>query len=220
MKKLSPLLHVLLLIFLVACAPKTELEKLERRAKQGDAQSQFDFGFVYANIDPVEASKWFGKAAAQGHMEAQFYLAAAFEKGLGVKQDFTEAIAWYQKSAEQGYADAQINLGTLHLDGHAAKPNANEAARWFRRAAAQGHAVAQFNSGLAAAEGKGVRLDLAEAYFWLTLAIRQGHETANQAREQFSQRMSPDQIFAAGQRAQQFAPVSEIKTNAVAKKRP
>ena len=218
MKQLVPLLVAVAL--LVGCSPKTELEKLERRAKQGDAQSQFDFGFVYANIDPVEASKWFGKAAAQGHMEAQFYLAAALEKGLGVKQDFAEAAAWYRKSAEQGSASAQINLGTLHLDGHGVKQDAAEAVRWFRRAAAQGHVVAQFNSGLAAAEGKGVKTDLADAYFWLTLAIRQGHETAHHAREQVSLQMLPDQIFEASQRAQKFAPMSEAKTNAVAKKRP
>lgn len=218
MKQLLPLLTAF--AFLVGCSPKTELEKLERRAQKGDAQAQFDLGAANANVNPAEAAKWFRKAADRNHVEAQFYLAAAFEKGLGVKQDFAEAATWYRKSAEQGSASAQINLGTLHLDGHGMKPDAAEAVRWFRRAAAQGHVVAQFNSGLAAAEGKGTKTDFAEAYFWLTLAIRQGHETAHHAREQVSLQMSPDQIFEASQRVQKFAPVSEIKTNAVAKKRP
>ena len=218
MKQLLPLLVAIAI--LVGCSPKTELEKLERRAQKGDLQAQFDLGAANGNANPTEAAKWLRKAADRNHAEAQFYLAAALEKGLGVKQDFAEAAAWYRKSAEQGSASAQINLGTLHLDGHGVKQDAAEAVRWFRRAAAQGHVVAQFNSGLAAAEGKGVKTDLADAYFWLTLAIRQGHETAHHAREQVSLQMLPDQIFEASQRAQKFAPMSEAKTNAVAKKRP
>ncbi|MST00972.1 MAG: sel1 repeat family protein [Pedosphaera sp.] len=218
LKRFLPLLTALALLF--GCGPKTELEQLQRRAAKGDAQAQFDLGAAHANIDPAEAAKWFSQAAARGHVEAQFFLGDAFEKGLGVKQDFTEAAAWYRKAAEQGSPAAQINLGTLHLDGHGVKQDVAEAARWFRRAAGQGDVAAQFNCGLANAEGKGVRTNNVEAYFWFTLASRQGHQNAAGAREQISQLMSPDQIFEASQRAQKFAAVNEIKTNAVPKKRP
>ncbi len=52
--------------------------------------------------------------AQQGDPQAQTYVGAIHEKGLGVPPNYFEAAHWYQKAADQGYAEAQFALGHLH----------------------------------------------------------------------------------------------------------
>jgi TPR repeat protein len=56
--------------------------------------------------NPVEAVKWYHKAAEQGNIMAQLSLGVCFMKGQGVAKDSVEAVKWYHKAAEQGNADA------------------------------------------------------------------------------------------------------------------
>jgi TPR repeat protein len=63
--------------------------------------------------DPVEAVKWYHKAAEQGHAMAQFNLGECFKYGQGVAKDLVEAVKWYRKAAEQGYANAHEQLERL-----------------------------------------------------------------------------------------------------------
>lgn len=62
-------------------------------------------------------------AAEQGDAQAQFGLAALYERGLGVPQNFRRAISWYRKAARQGYGPARNKLRTLgaslHVDAQA-----------------------------------------------------------------------------------------------------
>jgi TPR repeat protein len=57
--------------------------------------------------DPVEAVKWYHKAAEQGLAGAQFSLGLCFMNGDGVAKDPVEAVKWYHMAAEQGHAMAQ-----------------------------------------------------------------------------------------------------------------
>ena len=40
-----------------------------------------------------------------------------YDKGLGVKQNYSRAVTWYHKAAEQGYAKAQDNLSIMYYEG-------------------------------------------------------------------------------------------------------
>jgi len=55
--------------------------------------------------------------AEQGDSSAQYNLGLAYQKGLGVPQDYKESVEWYRKSAEQGYSLAQNNLGVMYALG-------------------------------------------------------------------------------------------------------
>ena len=55
----------------------------------------------------VEASRWFRKAADQGHSWAQSWLEDMYRDGIGVPQNYVEAARWYRKATEQGDASAQ-----------------------------------------------------------------------------------------------------------------
>ncbi len=50
---------------------------VRKLAEQGDADAQFKLGYLYAKglgvpVDAKEAERWFGKAAEQGHVGAEF----------------------------------------------------------------------------------------------------------------------------------------------------
>ena len=69
----------------------TALRRLSPLADKGDARAQFDIGFMHAYgwglpRNPAEAIAWYRKAAEQGHVEAQYYLAYAYDTGEGVPE--------------------------------------------------------------------------------------------------------------------------------------
>jgi S1-C subfamily serine protease len=105
--------------------------------------------------DPVEAVKWYRKAAEQGNPLAQLNLAVCLEK------DPTEAAKWYRKAAEQGVAQAQFNLGVCYFNGEGVLRNYVQAYKWLSLASAQG---AEGGAGaLNRLEGKMTREEVTEA---------------------------------------------------------
>jgi len=69
------------------------------RAEAGDAEAQFDLGFMYYEgegvpEDHAEAVRWYRLAADQGLAEAQFNLGLMYGNGEGVPQDDVQAHMW------------------------------------------------------------------------------------------------------------------------------
>ena len=152
-------------------------------AKQGDAEAQYNLGYMYENGKGVEgdyviAAEWYEKAAAQGHAKAQNNLAFLYRKGYGVPQDIDKAIELYEKSAGQGCTIAQTNLGYLYKYGTEVGQDYVKAAEWFRKAAEQGNPTGQVNLAELYDEGKGVPQDYAEAAKWYIKAAEQGIKPA------------------------------------------
>ena len=106
-----------------------DVRVLLRRARQGDAESQYELAVKYemsfaVNTDEKEALFWYRKAAAQGHRQAKFMLSSEgfnymlkvaregrgcyfqvayrYEYGIGTKKNMEKARYWYKKSAEEG----------------------------------------------------------------------------------------------------------------------
>lgn len=73
--------------------------------------------------------------ANQGDKVAQTYVGEIYERGLGVKPDYTRAVEWYRKAAEQGSTRAQNNLGFLYEKGLGVPKDPNTALTWYRQAA-------------------------------------------------------------------------------------
>ena len=89
------------------------IESVRADAQRGDVYSQFRLGRFYyegINRDDAQAAKWFLKAAAQEHSEAQYILASMYEKGVGLKQSDEEAFGWYLCAATQGHERASVIL--------------------------------------------------------------------------------------------------------------
>ena len=87
----------------------------EQAAKQGNADAQYQLGFMYETGQGVEqdyrrAAQWYEKAAAQGHAQAQYQLGCLYREGLGVEENYEEAEKWWQRAAAQGIAQARRQL--------------------------------------------------------------------------------------------------------------
>ena len=93
-----------------AATVKIELESLRQRAEEGDADAQYELGFVYARglgvpQDYAQAATWYRLAADQGHAPAQLNLGVLYRNGEGVPQDYTEAHKWYNLAAARANGD-------------------------------------------------------------------------------------------------------------------
>ncbi len=87
----------------------TALRIFRQFSDQGDAEAQFNLGFMYdegATKDYKEAVKWYRKAANQGEALTQGKLGLMYKKGWGVTQDYVQAYMWYNLAAAQGQKDA------------------------------------------------------------------------------------------------------------------
>jgi TPR repeat protein len=72
-------------------------------------------GFGVAQ-DDVQALKWYGKAAEQGHALAQFNLGGMYGSGRGVKRDALRSFMWLTLAADAGDVAAASNRKKVALD--------------------------------------------------------------------------------------------------------
>jgi TPR repeat protein len=97
------------------------LADLRARAATGNAQAQNELGeALYAGKrgvvkNPVEAVKWYRRAAEQNHAKAQCNLGVCYERGDGVAKYELEAYKWDQLAAAQGDTKAKHNASILEL---------------------------------------------------------------------------------------------------------
>ncbi len=91
-----------------------EVQRLRHQAEQGNAEAQFELGWMYRKGKGVpknnaEAVKWFRLAAEQGHIKAQCSLGWIYSRGEdNFPQDGMEALKWYWLAAEQGHGEASF----------------------------------------------------------------------------------------------------------------
>ncbi len=72
------------------------LQELNRRAQSGDATSQFQLGYLYANgkgvrQDDQEAIHWYRQSALNGYPNGLIAMAEAFDLGRGVSRNAVAA---------------------------------------------------------------------------------------------------------------------------------
>ena len=81
---------------------------MSRAATAGNAEAQFNLALYYSQgrygfaKDPDQAFAWAKRSADQGFAQAQRYVGACYEFGVGVPVNPSEAAAWYSKAAAQG----------------------------------------------------------------------------------------------------------------------
>lgn len=123
---------------------ETALAEWTLPAEQGNAQAQYNLGFMYYHGEGVSqndeiAVMWFSKAAQQGYAYAQTDLGTMYLLGRGVPQNDKTAVMWYTKAAEQGHAQAQSNLGDMYFDGDGVLTDYVRAYMWANLASYNGN---------------------------------------------------------------------------------
>jgi uncharacterized protein YecT (DUF1311 family) len=101
-----------------AAYAKDGIHKLEKYAKNGNAQAEYVLGNDYyfgqgVPQNRAKAKYWFKKSAAQGNVDAENNLGVIYSDGLdGLKsENDAKATYWWKKAAAQGSAEAAYNLG-------------------------------------------------------------------------------------------------------------
>lgn len=98
-------------------------------------EAQFDIGWRFAAGDDLpSAAHWFGKAAEQGHAEAQYHLASFYLPGGGLPRDEQRAFQWCLRAAEQGVQKAQESLARMYFNGVGVKADEEQALYWLELA--------------------------------------------------------------------------------------
>ncbi|ATY30757.1 SPOR domain-containing protein [Sphingomonas psychrotolerans] len=93
---------------------RTALEKWRPEANRGNADAQFNMGQAYklgrgVTADSSQAEAWYGKAARQGHEQAEgYYGLTLFENGKRA-----DAVPWLQRAVSRDDARAQYILGIM-----------------------------------------------------------------------------------------------------------
>src|ERR1700733_482286 len=124
----SSLCLTALLFFVHASVAQAQTDKLLEAAEKGDAKAQVKLAQELRDSrDHKGAVAWFGKAAAQGNLEAVDGLARLYEFGVGVEKDPEKARALYLQASQKGYAAAQLNMARCLREGIGGKANADEA---------------------------------------------------------------------------------------------
>ena len=111
-----------------------------KAADRGDAQAQYDMGFLYSKgiegrieKDDVKSAKYYRMAAEQGFMLAQHNIGCCYATGQGVAKDYAEAQKWFVLAAEQGDMEAQFNAGLFYYRemGMGAERDERKGVRWL-----------------------------------------------------------------------------------------
>jgi TPR repeat protein len=109
-----------------------------------------------------------------------------------------------RKLADQGDADAQWQVGLRYHNGEDVPQDDAQAMQWFLRAAEQGNVTAQAALGAYYWAGRGVPEDLSKAYMWSEIALAGGDGNSKSRLEVLASQMTPEQVAAANQQAEQW----------------
>lgn len=114
---------------------------IRKSAEKGYSKAQEGMGLAYyfgdrgMEQDYKLAANWFERAAEQGELLSQFYLATLYFYGMGVEADTVKAFSWYKESAERGYMWSQNKMGDIYERGEGVEPDSSAAFLWYKKAA-------------------------------------------------------------------------------------
>ncbi|MFC1580142.1 SEL1-like repeat protein [Thermodesulfobacteriota bacterium] len=160
----------------------TKDKKVEEETIKGarvDPEKNYQRGkALYEEKRYKDASKWFRKAVAQGHAEAQYQLGGMYTKGKGVAKDDQKAFQLIQAAAAQGHPGAQRAVGWCYQEGQGVAQDYDQALKWYRKAADQGEKWAPYRLGLMYSDGRGVSQNYKKAAEWYRKAAALGAASA------------------------------------------
>jgi hypothetical protein len=150
---------------------------LRERAEKGFVEDQMELAADYITgrgvpQDPVEAARWYQKAAELGSPEAENQIGYLYQHGIGVRADLDRAFHWYQLASASGFVLAKVNLGVAYLKGLGVSANVSTARQLLFEAANKGSGLAAAYLGGMCLSGVGGPKDIAAAEKWFDAGAR------------------------------------------------
>jgi len=152
-------------------------EALRAAAEGGSAAAQYWYAHHLDTLpqERARAAEWYGRAAGQGHRDAQVRLAQMLERGEGIAADPEQARRLYDQAIGAGArGSAEFNLALMLEEGRGGPRDLEEAGSLYRSAAIAGHARAANNLGTLLARGDGIEGGRQAGEVWYRAAARQG----------------------------------------------
>jgi TPR repeat protein len=228
---MSNLLQVLFMLFCVVGIAKdytpAEIKALLAAAEKGDARAQYEYGVAHYHVaaggggyivqvginggpaNPVEAARWFLKAAAQGHADACYEAAMMYDNGVGLIISGMEAEKWMKEYAKNKASEGgrvEYIMASFYAKDRPDLPKDDKATvAWYRKAAvlsagpgpddsrwivASWHALGAYYFDPKSASPK----NPAESYAWWSVAAASADSHAAMKRDEVEKHLSPEQV--------------------------
>jgi uncharacterized protein len=149
-------------------------------AVEGLPQAQVCYGRMLLegtglDKDPVQALKWFRRAASNADIDAMNMVGRCLDHGWGTPEDPAAAAEHFRSAADAGHAWAQYNLGHMYLDGRGVTRDRTLAYLYYLKAAEQQHDRAMSFVGRCCEEGWGTPRNLDAAADWYRRSAEAGY---------------------------------------------
>jgi TPR repeat protein len=100
---------------------KDVFDVLLKMAENGYAEAQFEAGYAYGTglcvkADYKLAAEWYGRAAAQNVLNAQFNLGSLHLQGRGFRRSAKNALHWFKMAADNGHERAKQILPGIQME--------------------------------------------------------------------------------------------------------
>lgn len=133
------------------------------------------------------------KAANEGILDAQKWVAFMYTKGKGVPQDHDKAFFWTEKVAKSGDANSQYLLGRCYQFGIGTKKDLKKALYWYKKSAKQKNINGLYAMGNMYRKGIGLNADPVKAFACYRQAAEKGMYLAGQAMENVGSSLTDDE---------------------------
>lgn len=108
-------------------------------ASRDDAAAQLRMAGDFKHAErPVEAFRWFSRAAENGHAYAMAELGDCYYYGRGVEKDLKTATRWFEKSANEGDDYGQYSYAICLMKGEGVEKDVDAGMKWLKTAAENG----------------------------------------------------------------------------------
>jgi len=153
-------------------AQKKLIAQMRERAEGGESQAQYDLGLAYlaggqgVKLDNALAAHWFGLAAGQDLLAAQYNLAQLTLRGWGVTKDLHQAAELFLKASDKGSVRGSFAAGYMLAEAIGVTEDVERGVTLLNKAAAAGNADAQSILAVWYARGHHVTRDVNVAKQW------------------------------------------------------
>lgn len=166
------------------------VEMLERSAKNGNADAQWELGLMYeyANHvvqDQARALELYRNSADAGNPIGLYLVAHCYQHGIVVDEDKVTSDSLYRQSFEQLIALAPeediyvLNfVGSAYFWGDGVEMDRTKAFGYYLTSAEKGNPETQYKIGSCYANGQGTDRDEEKALYWYRKSAAQGYPEA------------------------------------------
>ena len=164
-----------------------DLEKavkyMKRAADMGDVERMLDLSTLLASNphnDARGAFKYAELAAQADDPRGHYNVGRAYERGLGIDQNFEKAFFHYDFAAKHGIVMAQHNMAALYANGTGVEQDYKQARLWYMIASVLKSYMSMQNLGVMSENGQGDAKNPIRALAWYQLASEAGSTMVDQ----------------------------------------